>query len=100
MSHKIVSQLDVDGYLVGPTQAFESPLEKGIFLIPAGAINVHPVDVPEGQRAKWVDGAWVFEELPQTAEEAAVEEVIVDPVDKLKSFLLANPDVATLLAGQ
>lgn len=36
---KIVSQLDVDGFLVGPVVADESPLEPGVFLIPGGAID-------------------------------------------------------------
>lgn len=104
MTFKIVSQLDGDSYFAGPVMAYESPLEPGVFLIPGGAVDTALPMIPEGKRAKWVDAKWAFEDLvPQTDEAAALEdivnEVIVDPLDKLKSFLLANPDVASLLAG-
>ena len=59
-------QLDIDGYFVGITEADESPLEPGVFLLPAGAIDVLPPIVPEGKRAKW-EGAWVFEDVPSPA---------------------------------
>jgi len=61
---KQVIQLDADGYFVGLTTADESPLEPGVFLIPAGAIDAPTPNVPEGQRAKW-NGQWVFEDIPQ-----------------------------------
>lgn len=61
---KQVIQLDADGYFVGITTADESPLEAGVFLLPAGAIDTATPTVPEGKRAKW-DGAWVFEDIPQ-----------------------------------
>jgi hypothetical protein len=60
---KQVVQLDINGYFVGVTEADESPLEPGVFLLPAGAIDVLPPIVPEGKRAKW-EGAWVFEDIP------------------------------------
>lgn len=60
---KIVSQLDQDGYFVGPVQADESPLEPGVFLLPGLSIDVPPPDVPAGQRVKWQD-EWVFESAP------------------------------------
>lgn len=63
MSEKIVSQLDEAGYFVGPSSAQESPLEPGVFLIPGGATDVPPPDIPEGMRARW-DGTWIFEEIP------------------------------------
>jgi len=67
---KQVIQLDADGYFVGFTTADESPLEAGVFLIPAGAIDATAPTVPEGKRAKW-NGAWVFDDIPQpeTAQE-------------------------------
>jgi hypothetical protein len=61
---KQVIQLDADGYFVGMTVADESPLEPGVFLIPARAIDAPVPAVPEGQRAKW-NGSWVFEDIPQ-----------------------------------
>ena len=56
----IVSQLDHHGYFVGPTVADESPLEPGVYLLPAGAVDVPPPEAPPGHSAQWVDGAWVY----------------------------------------
>jgi len=61
---KQVIQLDADGYFVGLTTADESPLEPGVFLIPAGAIDAPVPSIPEGKLAKW-NGTWVFEDAPE-----------------------------------
>jgi hypothetical protein len=61
---KQVIQLNSDGYFVGFTTADESPIEPGVFLIPAGAVDAPTPSIPEGQRAKW-NGSWVFEDIPQ-----------------------------------
>ena len=59
---KTVCQLDANGYFVGLTAADESPLEPGEFLIPGGCIDETAPTIPEGHRARWVEG-WVFEEI-------------------------------------
>ncbi|MDF3822336.1 hypothetical protein P3G55_20700 [Leptospira sp. 96542] len=64
MQSKLVPQLDLLGFFVGMSTADESPLEPGVWLIPAGAIDVPAPDVPEGQRARWQGGAWAFEPIP------------------------------------
>jgi hypothetical protein len=69
---KQVIQLDAEGYFVGFTTADESPLEPGVFLMPAGAIDAPTPSVPEGQRAKW-EGQWVFEDIPQPEPEPEPE---------------------------
>jgi len=61
---KQVIQLDAAGYFVGATIADESPLEPGVFLLPAGTVDADAPVIPEGKKAKW-DGAWVFEDIPQ-----------------------------------
>ncbi len=58
---KIVSQLNHAGFFVGPTEADVSPLEPNIFLLPGGAIDAPPPDVPVGKVARWADG-WIFED--------------------------------------
>ena len=73
MTIKQVSQLDDNGYFVGMTVADESPLEPGVFLLPAGAVDAPAPSIPEGQRAKWA-GAWVFEDIPQPEPEAPIPE--------------------------
>jgi hypothetical protein len=74
MTQKQVIQLDVDGYFVGFTSADESPLEPGVFLFPAGAVDAPTPTVPEGKRAKW-NGAWVLEDIPQPEPEPDPEPV-------------------------
>jgi predicted 2-oxoglutarate/Fe(II)-dependent dioxygenase YbiX len=59
---KEVIQLDVNGYFEGFTFADESPLEPGVFLFPAGTIDVPAPIIPEGQKARW-EGEWVFENI-------------------------------------
>jgi hypothetical protein len=61
---KQVSQLDQDGYFVGVTTADPSPLEPDVYLIPGGAVDASAPTIPEGKRARWVDGNWVFEDIP------------------------------------
>lgn len=61
---KTVSQLDAAGYYVGPTVADESPLEPGVWLLPAGAIDADAPEVPEGYRAKWNGAGFELEAVP------------------------------------
>ena len=61
---KQVCQLNAAGYFTGLTTADESPLESGVYLLPAGAVDTAAPVVPEGKRAKW-DGVWMFEDIPQ-----------------------------------
>lgn len=66
MTSKTVSQLDANGYFIGPTTADESPREPGLFQIPFGAVEQAPPEVqapgmryrPDG------DGGWIAEALP------------------------------------
>jgi hypothetical protein len=99
MTHKIVSQLDADGHFIGPSFAYESPLERGVFLIPAGAVDVPVPEIPSNQWAKLVDGKWEFGDFVVEVSQA-VEEVHLNPVEKLKQFLVSNPDVAALVASE
>lgn len=69
MGSKIISQLDAQGVFVQAVHADESPLEPGVYLVPGGAVDAPPPDVPHGQRARWVadglgGGAFVLEALP------------------------------------
>lgn len=103
MAHKIVSQLDSDDIFVGPVIAYESPLEPGVFHIPGGAVDVAPVTVPDGKRARWVDPEWVLEELPKTTVVEPIDTPDAsqpDPIAKLRLFLTSNPDVIELVRGQ
>jgi predicted 2-oxoglutarate/Fe(II)-dependent dioxygenase YbiX/alkylated DNA repair dioxygenase AlkB len=75
---KQVIQLDTHGYFAGLTTADESPLEPGVFLMPAGAIDVPEPLIPDGQRARW-DGEWVFEDIPALGYKQLASVGNVDP---------------------
>lgn len=51
-------QLSLDGIYLGPAIAFESPLEPGVFHIPAGCVALVPPAAKVGEVAIWRDGAW------------------------------------------
>lgn len=63
---KLVAQLDENGYFASVVPAHESPLEPGVYLIPGGAVDTDAPETPAGQRAKWVDDGWAFEDIPIT----------------------------------
>ena len=61
---KTVYQLDKDGVYLGETIAQESPLEPGVYLMPAGCIETPPPAVKANQFARW-DGKWIVEDIPE-----------------------------------
>lgn len=60
----IVYQTNGQGVYVGQVLADESPLESGVWLIPAGCVETPPPQVSEGQMAVWVSGAWTTMPIP------------------------------------
>jgi len=64
MTQKQVCQLDAESYFVGFTFADESPLEPGVYLLPAGAVDAPAPVIPEGHNAEWA-GQWVYEPIPE-----------------------------------
>jgi len=47
------------------TIAYASPLEGGVFHMPAGAVDVEPPPFdPETERCSWIGDKWVVENLP------------------------------------
>lgn len=89
---KICYQVSHAGLLLGETVADESPLEPGVYLLPAGCtFTSPPVTVPDGQWPRWNGSTWGLVTKPTPANDNQ------DPVAKLQAFLSANPDVATLL---
>ena len=61
---KIVCQLDENGYFIGTTEADESPLEKGVYLMPAGTVDTKVPDLKDGYLFKWNGSNFAYEEIP------------------------------------
>lgn len=65
MKSKTVYQTDNEGVYVGETTADESPLEPGVFLIPAGGVEFAPPAFDSTrQLARFSHGKWTVENIP------------------------------------
>ena len=58
MTDKLVYQTDHLGMFIGTTEADESPLEPGVYLIPGGCVETPPPAAPEHQVACWNGEIW------------------------------------------
>ena len=89
----IAYQYDSAGLYQGEIEPDESPLEPGVFLLPARCTTTQPPqEVPATQWPRWNGASWDIVNRPQQA-------TGTDPVAKLAEFLAQNPDVAALIAG-
>lgn len=61
---KRVAQLNAESIFVGITEADESPLEPGVFLLPGGCVDALPGLIPAGKRARFENGVFVIEDIP------------------------------------
>lgn len=57
----------LSGAYLGATAADESPLEPGVWLVPAYATLQAPPAIPPGHAARWDGSAWEVEALPPPA---------------------------------
>lgn len=65
MNQRTVSQLDENGYFAGPAVADESPLEPGVFHVPAGAVDkAPPAVIEQGKRYRQWGAGWRGEAIP------------------------------------
>lgn len=76
----IVYNYTPEGVYRDSEEAIESPLEHGVYLIPAGATNVKPPEVSEGFHAMWNGSEWSISPIPEpVVEPPAPELLVVEP---------------------
>ena len=94
MNQITVYQTNYSGLLVGATVADESPLEPGVFAIPAGCVETAPPSTwPDDQWPRWNGIKWELIQKPEVQQ-------TVTPEEKLAEFLAHNPDVLSLINKQ
>ena len=91
MNQITVYQTNYSGLFVGESLADESPLEPGVFPIPAGCVETAPPESwQEDQWPRWNGFKWELIQKPEVQQ-------VVTPEEKLAEFLNHNPDVAALI---
>lgn len=94
MTTKIVYQTDELGIYVGQAFAEASPLEPGVWLIPACCVEQEPPTTPEGQAALWDGQAWQLIDCNRglTAYSTATREpVVIDRLGPLPTGYTLEP---------
>lgn len=69
------------GVFGGEDVADPSPLQPGVWLIPAYATTAQPPLLKTGERAVWKDGAWGTEPIPVLKDDTA--QPIEEPTDAI-----------------
>jgi hypothetical protein len=88
------------GVFISIDFAQESPLEPGVFLLPAGATFVEPPQAPEGKQAVWKGGSWEVQDIPkpepqpepEPAPDPEPEPLTWDSIRAERNFLLSQSD--------
>lgn len=91
----IAYQTDQNGVYVGTVICDESPLEPGVFLVPAGCVEVAPPDVGTDQYAVWNNDAWEVLDKPVVEPEPPVV-VTWSEVREFRNALLRESDWSML----
>jgi hypothetical protein len=67
-----VYQTDKNGFYVGEAFADPDPMDEGNWIIPGGCVEQEPPALSDGQRAQFVNGAWLVVD-PEPAPEPEPE---------------------------
>jgi len=63
----------ITGEYIGESVADESPLEPGVFLIPANATTLAPLPTADGKTVNFSGSAWVYRDIPPPIEKTYAE---------------------------
>jgi hypothetical protein len=99
MNKPIYHYNPISGTFLGSDMARESPLELGVFLVPANATTNEPPRCSASERPVYRDGAWTVEPIPQPLPEPSPIEP--DPANVIRAErvpLLTAADIAILKA--
>lgn len=92
--------IDDSGVFIGKVDRQLDPVEsknkkKDVYLMPAGAIDVRPPNIPAGKQARWSGFDWIIEDKPtppekpkdpvETPEERDVREKVEAALARLKA---------------
>jgi len=80
------------GILLNVSEADESPLEEGVYLVPANATDVAPPEFNEKEQiAVWTGKDWSIHPMPVVPEPEPIEPYVPDPQqeinEKSRSYL-------------
>lgn len=67
-----VYQTNAEGIFIGCVQADPSPLEQGVWLVPAGCVETAPPKFAQGQQARWAQGTWHIEDIAPSSPVLAI----------------------------
>lgn len=81
---------DHSGIFTGASDADESPLEEGVWLVPANATTIEPPFLQAGQRARFSNAQWTIENIPAPIAEAPA----VPTLDEVKALKVAEINAA------
>lgn len=63
---KLAYQTDKNGWFVGVVEADESPLEKGVWHYPFGAVNIEPpISQDPTKHPRYINGSWILDDIPK-----------------------------------
>jgi len=89
---KTVIQLDADGFFAGFTTADESPLEPGVFHLPAGSVDAgNPPELTGKERAQWDGKRWAIVQ-PEPEPEPEPEPTAAEQLAQARAAVNAERD--------